>query len=166
MATLGPRLREVQQRIDEGTRSVCDTLYYTSRKPLPDIRARVTPSNSSSGSATAAPVDDEYAAITRGLSDNAQSVLRFLLDNDAVELARKYPQGDIADELGLPRDAVRVVRRRLAKLDCRLIETKEGRAGGIWLSPAGKAVAAQIPPQSCRQFKPQLKANWHSTGTG
>ena len=133
--------------------------------PLTPIMNRVPAGSSSVNSAAVVPADDEHATIARGLSDNARSVLRFLLDNDAVDLAQRYPKGDIADELGLPRDAVRVVRRRLAKLARGLIESKDGRGGGIWLSPAGKKVAAQISPQSCRQYKPQLKLNRHQTGT-
>jgi hypothetical protein len=155
----------VQQRIDEGTRVVCDTLYYTSRKPLPDIRARVTPSNSSSGSATAAPVDDEHATIARGLSDNERSVLRFLLDHNAVDCPRRYPQADIAEELGMSKWKIQWCRKTIGNLAHKLIESKDGRGGGVWLSPVGAKVASRIQPQTCLQFRPTLKVKTFSTGS-
>lgn len=111
--------------------------------------------------AAEAEADDEYAGITRGLSDNARSVIFFLHENTAYDRASKYARDDIACELGLSSNQLRVVFRKLAKQSPALFESKEGRGGGIWLTPAGKAVGERIPPQTCRQFKPVPKANWH-----
>lgn len=111
---------------------------------------------------TSATVDDMYATIARDLSDNSRSLLRFLDVNAAYDCAGRYPQADIADELGVTTDALRVARRQIAKLALQLIESKEGSGGGIWLSPAGKKVAARIPPETCRQIElaaPRLAAN-------
>jgi hypothetical protein len=109
--------------------------------------------------------DDEPTRISRGLSDNARSVIRFLHQNTAYDRASRYSQADAASELGLSPSQLRVVFRRLAKQSPVLFESKEGRGGGTWLTPVGKAVAERIPPESCRQFKPMLKANSHQTRT-
>jgi hypothetical protein len=113
------------------------------------------------------PVDDEYFAIVRSLSDNARDVLRFLFDNTVVDRASRYPKPDMADELGLTLGQVRVVCRNLAagSLGIRMLESMSGHGGGIWLSPPGVEVAKRIPPQTCRHFKPQSTPKRHSNGT-
>jgi hypothetical protein len=126
----------------------------------------VTPGTVPPAGTQAEAADDEYADIARRLSDNARSVIRFLHDYTAYDRSSRYPQADIASELGLSPSQLRVVFRRLAKQSPVLFESKEGRGGGTWLTPAGKSVAERIPPQTCRQFKPVITANSHQTRTG
>jgi len=97
------------------------------------------------------PVDDEYAVIARGLSNNARSVLRFLLVVTAFDRASCYDLSGIATDLELSHDSVRSARREIGAVSPKLLESARGRGNGVWLSPGGKLVAERIPPSSCRQ---------------
>ena len=111
----------------------------------------VTPSTSPPADKQAEAGDDEYAGIARRLSNNARSMLRYLLVVTAFDRASCFDLNGIAIELELSVDAVRSARREIGDISPNLLESARGRGNGMWLSPAGKLVAERIPPSTCRQ---------------
>jgi hypothetical protein len=95
--------------------------------------------------------DQKLAGIVRGLSNNARSMMRFLLISKAFCRASAFTLDGIADELKLSNDAVRVARRCINSSTPKLLESARGPGGGVWLTPTGERVASMVPPETCLQ---------------
>lgn len=147
-----------------------DELYDRVRATEAEVTVRraagnVTPSMSTPAGEQAEAVDDEYAGIARRLSDNARSMLRYLLVVTALDRASCFDLNGIASDLELSRDAVRSARREVGSIKPPLLESARGRGNGVWLSPAGRLVAERIPPSTCRQAcLAEISTKKHKTG--
>jgi hypothetical protein len=110
-------------------------------------------------------VGDEYDGIARRLSDNARSVLRYLLVMTAFDRASRVAQHGVADDLRLSFGAVRTACREIRRISPELLESVSGRKGGVWLTPTGKLVAERIDPRTCRQScLSETSTKKHQTG--
>lgn len=125
----------------------------------------VTPGTSPAAGTQVEAADDEYAGIARRLSDHTRSVLRYLFVNDAFDRASLIEQHGIAVDLEISFNAVRAARRELCRAGQPLLESASGRKGGVWLTPAGKLVAARVPASTCRQpCLAETSTKKHQTG--
>lgn len=93
------------------------------------------------------PIDDsEHARIARGLSSKARHVLWYMRENNARNSADSLTRQSIADDLHLNIDIVQEVGKELRRTPTKLLEGKNGCAGGWWLSPNGDRVAECCAP--------------------
>jgi hypothetical protein len=115
-----------------------------------------------------APPVDEYHRLANNLSQAARMTLAALDEWTAYKAADQITRSTIEDRTRLSLAVIRrVMERELPYLQPQLVQSKTGPAGGYWLTPEGRLVAATIaktilPSAETSPPRPSIRRTRHA----
>lgn len=115
-----------------------------------------------------APPVDEYHRLAENLSQAARMILATLDEWTAYQAADQITRRTIEDQTRLSLAVIRrVMEQELPYVQPQLVQSKTGPAGGYWLTPEGRLVAATIaktilPSAEASPPRPSIRRTRHA----